>query len=58
MFSEEKALMKLGSVDELGPIDYLVVEFPRERANFSGEVKEELAALIESGQIGFSTCSS
>jgi hypothetical protein len=43
--------MKLDSVDELGPIDYLVVEFPRERANFSGEVKEELAALIDSGQI-------
>ena len=34
-------------VDELGPVDYLVVAFPAERANFSGEMASELKALIE-----------
>jgi hypothetical protein len=39
------------SAQDMGPVDYLVVEFPRERANFSGEVKAELAALVESGTV-------
>lgn len=38
-------------VDELGPVDYLVVEFPAERANFSGEMKSELSNLIERGLV-------
>jgi hypothetical protein len=25
-------------VDELGPVDYVVVEFPADKANFSGEM--------------------
>jgi hypothetical protein len=38
-------------VDELGPVDYLVVEFPADQANFSGEIAAELAALIERGTV-------
>ncbi len=33
--------------DVLGPIDYLVVEFPADRANFKGEVAEELTSLVD-----------
>ncbi len=36
------------NVDELGPVDYLVVGFPAEKANFSGEVASELKKLIDS----------
>jgi Family of unknown function (DUF6325) len=39
------------NVDELGPVDYLVVGFPAEQANFSGEGASELSALIESNTI-------
>jgi hypothetical protein len=38
-------------VDELGPVDYLVVEFPAERANFSGEMASELTALVDRGLV-------
>ena len=34
-------------VDELGPVDYLVVEFPVHEAKFSGEMAAELTALID-----------
>lgn len=27
-------------VDELGPVDYIVVEFPADKANFSGEIAD------------------
>lgn len=33
--------------DELGPIDYVVVEFPASKANFSGEMASELRSLVE-----------
>jgi hypothetical protein len=33
--------------DALGPVDYLVVEFPAEKANFSGEIARELMSLID-----------
>ena len=33
--------------DELGPVDYIVVEFPADRANFSGEMAAELSRLID-----------
>ena len=36
-------------MDELGPIDYLVIEFPAGKANFSGEMAEKLKALVEGG---------
>jgi hypothetical protein len=38
-------------IDELGPVDFLVVEFPADRTNFTGEMGAELAALVDSGTI-------
>jgi hypothetical protein len=38
-------------IDEMGPVDYLVVEFPAGEANFNGEMAAALAALAESGTI-------
>ncbi len=38
-------------VDELGPVDYMVVEFPSQDANFTGRMAEELRALTEGGLI-------
>jgi hypothetical protein len=38
-------------VDELGPVDYVVVEFPADRANFSGEMARELSALVKHGVV-------
>jgi hypothetical protein len=34
-------------VDELGPVDYVVVEFPADKADFSGEMAAQLSALVE-----------
>src|SRR6476620_608349 len=34
------------SLDELGPVDYLVVEFPANASNFTGEMAKELIALV------------
>lgn len=39
------------TLDELGPVDYLVVEFPAGQQNFTGEAVEELARLVDSGTI-------
>ena len=39
------------SLDELGPVDYIVVEFPAGASNFTGEMASELLALVESGTI-------
>lgn len=39
------------NLDELGPIDYLVVEFPPGHQNFSGEMAAALADLVEKGTI-------
>jgi len=39
------------SLDELGPVDYLVVEFPAGASNFTGEMAAELVALTDSGTI-------
>ena len=38
-------------IDELGPIDYIVVEFPAGTSNFTGEMAKELLALVDSGTI-------
>jgi hypothetical protein len=43
--------MSASEIDELGPVDYLVVEFPAGKSNFSGEMAAELASLVESGTI-------
>ena len=39
------------TVEELGPVDYLVIEFPAGEQNFTGEAAAELAKLAESGII-------
>jgi Family of unknown function (DUF6325) len=39
------------SLDELGPVDYLVVEFPAGQQNFTGEGVNELLRLHDSGII-------
>ena len=38
-------------LDELGPLDYLVIEFPAGKATFNGEMATELARLSEAGII-------
>ena len=38
-------------VDELGPVDYLVVEFPPGSQNFTGEMAAELVRLSDAGTI-------
>src|SRR5260221_14628117 len=37
--------------DQLGPVDYLVVEFPAGAQNFTGEMAEELLKLVDSKTI-------
>jgi Family of unknown function (DUF6325) len=39
------------SVDELGPVDYIVVEFPADKADFSGAMAAELSALVKRGVV-------
>ena len=39
------------SLDELGPVDYLVVEFPAGRSNFTGEMAAEIVSLVDTGTI-------
>src|ERR1041385_2322534 len=39
------------SLDSLGPVDYLVVEFPAGASNFTGEMARELVKLVETGTI-------
>src|SRR5688572_13367217 len=36
---------------ELGPVDFLVIEFPAGQANFTGEIAEELVRLVDAGTI-------
>jgi hypothetical protein len=44
-------MMTEASLDELGPVDYIVVEFPAGASNFTGEMVEELLALVDGGLI-------
>ena len=39
------------SLDDLGPVDYVVVEFPAGESRFTGEMATELVALVDSGTI-------
>jgi hypothetical protein len=39
------------SLDELGPVGYLIVEFPAGASSFTGEMAAELRALVDSGTI-------
>ncbi len=43
--------MTVTSLDELGPVDYLVVEFPAGSSNFTGEMAAELVNLVDAGTI-------
>src|SRR4029453_12579361 len=43
--------MSDASLNELGPVDYLVVEFPAGASNFTGEMARELVALVDAGTI-------
>ena len=38
-------------LDALGPVDYLIVEFPAGASNFTGEMAKELLALVDAGTI-------
>jgi len=38
-------------LDELGPVDYVVVEFPAGQSNFTGEMASELVKLVDAGTI-------
>jgi hypothetical protein len=39
------------AIDELGPVDYIVVEFPADKADFSGAMAAELSDLVKRGVI-------
>jgi hypothetical protein len=39
------------SLDELGPVDYLIIEFPAGQQNFTGEGADELLRLHDAGTI-------
>jgi hypothetical protein len=39
------------NVDELGPVDYVVVGFPADKADFSGAMADELKKLMDSGTV-------
>jgi hypothetical protein len=43
--------MSMTEMDEFGPVDYVVVEFPAGQSNFDGGMAKELAALVDQGQI-------
>src|SRR4029078_10775175 len=38
-------------LNQLGPVDYIVVEFPAGESNFTGDMAKELVALVDSGTI-------
>jgi hypothetical protein len=38
-------------LDQLGPVDYIVVEFPAGASNFTGEMATELLKLVDSATI-------
>jgi hypothetical protein len=43
--------MTQADIDELGPVDYLVVEFPPGVSNFTGEMADEIRRLVDAGII-------
>jgi len=38
-------------LDQLGPVDYMVVGFPADKADFSGAMADELKKLVGSGTV-------
>jgi hypothetical protein len=51
MVTGERTIMTDEALDELGPVDYVIVEFPANTANFTGEMAQELLALVDKGTI-------
>jgi hypothetical protein len=47
----ERRQMTSPDTDELGPVDYVVVEFPPATSHFTGEMAAELDKLVTSGTI-------
>lgn len=43
--------MTTNPLEELGPVDYVIVEFPAGAQHFTGEMIDELLALIDAGII-------
>jgi len=39
------------TLDEFGPVDYVVVEFPAGASHFTGEMVKELGSLVDAGTI-------
>lgn len=39
------------SLDALGPVDFLIVEFPVGQSTFTGELADELVRLVDAGTI-------
>ena len=39
------------NLDQLGPVDYVVVGFPADKADFSGAMADELKKLMDSGTV-------
>ena len=38
-------------IDDMGPVDYLVVEFQAGKSHFTGEMAAELASLVNAGTV-------
>ena len=51
MDQRTEMMMTEVSLDELGPVDYVVVEFPAGASSFTGEMAAELRALVDAGTI-------
>jgi Family of unknown function (DUF6325) len=49
--NDEERVITEASLDELGPVDYIVVEFPAGASNFTGEMATELLKLVDSATI-------
>jgi hypothetical protein len=47
----EEVAMTDVDINLLGPVDYLVVEFPAGQSNFTGEMASELLSLVDAGTI-------
>jgi Family of unknown function (DUF6325) len=43
--------LKETRLDELGPVDFFVVAFPADKADFTGEMAREIRNLVEAGTI-------
>jgi hypothetical protein len=39
------------ALDQLGPVDFVIVEFPAGKSDFTGEMAEELVKLVDAGII-------